>query len=155
MVNAPYRVLYTGLRERSRNGIMEGFTVLRKVGQLSEGILLFQVRRPQFKDGCSELAIRDGPEELTLRAEEVEHLKSCINVDHIPEDRWGPTYADWHASGQVIYKGIYGSEWENCTIQFQEIRSNAARVKKPNESQKARALWRMNPERTGQCFGKK
>ena len=49
----------------------------------------FQVRRLKFKDGCTEEAIRVGPEELTLRAEEVESQKSCINVDHVAEDRWG------------------------------------------------------------------
>ena len=31
-------------------------------------------------------SIREGPEELTQRAEEVGSKKSCINVDHIAED---------------------------------------------------------------------
>ena len=38
---------------------------------------------------CSEVSIREGPEELTLRTEEVgsKKKKACINVDHIAEDR--------------------------------------------------------------------
>ena len=46
------------------------------------------------------------PEELTLRAEEVGTQKSCMNVGHIAEDRWGPPLvdADWHACGQAISK---------------------------------------------------
>ena len=46
-----------------------------------------------------EAAIREGADELTLRAEEVKTLKACINIDHIQEDRWGPhpVDADWHA----------------------------------------------------------
>ena len=66
----------------------------------------FQVRRPQFEEVCSVVSIREGPEELTLRAEEVESQKSCINVDHYAEDRSGPPLvdADWHAFCHAIHK---------------------------------------------------
>ena len=107
--------------KRNRKGSMEGlrnFAGVRNhsaldVGQLSEGIRPFQVRRPQFKEECAEEAIREGPEELTLRAEEAESQKSCNNVDHIAEDRCGPPLvdADWHVFCQANYKGIEGSEW--------------------------------------------
>ena len=77
----------------------------------------FEVRRPKLKERCPEASIREGPEELTLRAEEVGSQKSCINVDHTAEDRWRPPLvdADWHAFCQAIYKGFEGSEWEDCT----------------------------------------
>ena len=59
------------------------------------------------------MSTREGPEELTLRVEEFGSQRACINVDHIPEDRWGPPLVDvdWHAFFQAIYKVIEGSEW--------------------------------------------
>ena len=70
------------------------------------------MRRPKFKEWCFEASIREGPEDLTLRTEEVGSQKSCINIGHIAEDRWGPPLvdADWHAFCQAIYKGIESSE---------------------------------------------
>ena len=93
-------------------------------------------------------------EELTLRAEEVGSKKSCINIDHIAEDRWGPPLfdADLHAFCQAINKGIEGSEWEDLYEHYKEM-SKAAGVRKPNESQKAKALWKMKAARdSGEDF---
>ena len=88
-----------------------------------------------------EAAIREGADELTLRAEEVGTLKSCINIDHIEDDRWRPPLvdADWHALCQAVYPGIEGEEWEDLYCHCREM-SRAAGVKKPSESQKARVL---------------
>ena len=88
--------------------------------------------------------MRQGPEELTLRAEEVGFQKACINVDHIAEDNWGPPLVDagWHAFCQAIYKGIEGSDWEKLHDYNKEM-STAVGVKKPNESPKAKAFWMM------------
>ena len=54
------------------------------------------------------MLVRESPNELTLRANEVGTRKSCINVDHIAKERWGPPLvdADWHAFCQELYKGI-------------------------------------------------
>ena len=38
--------------------------------------------------GCPEVIVRESPDELTLRAEEVGTLKTYINVDHIEPERW-------------------------------------------------------------------
>ena len=48
------------------------------VGHLNEGIRSFEVRRPKLEEGCLEVSIREGAEELTLRAEEVGSQKACI-----------------------------------------------------------------------------
>ena len=63
------------------------------VGYLKEGTMSFVVRRQKFVELCPEVSIREGPEQLTLRTEEVGSKKVCVcvNVDHIAEDRWGPT----------------------------------------------------------------
>ena len=47
------------------------------------------MRWPKFKEGCPQVSIREGPEELTLTTE-VGSKKACINVDHIAEDMWRP-----------------------------------------------------------------
>ena len=103
----------------------------------------------------------------TLRAEEVNTQKSCINVDHMAQDRWEPPLvdADWHAFCQTIYKGTEGKYWEELYYyHFKEMRT-AASVKKPNDNQKAKALWKMktakdreddfyDPERKDNIFGR-
>ena len=78
------------------------------------------------------MSIREGPEELTLRTEEVRSKKSCANVDHIAQDRWRPLLvdADWHAFCQAMYEGIEGRGWEELYDHCKEM-SRAARVKKP------------------------
>ena len=57
-------------------------------GHLNEGTRSFEVRGRKLEDECPEVSIREGPEEVTLRAEEVGSQKACINVGHIAEDRW-------------------------------------------------------------------
>ena len=142
----------TGLGERSRKGITEGLRNFNKVdnhcaldvGHLHAGIRSFEVRRPKFEEGGPEVSIGECPEELTVRADEVGSLKSCINVDHIAEDRCGPPLvdADWYAFCQAIYKDTEGSDWGKLYDYYTEM-SRAAGVRKPSESQKARAFWRM------------
>ena len=53
--------------------------------------------------------------------------------------------ADWHAFCQATYEG---SEWEELYYHCRDMRE-AAEANKPNESQKAKALWAMKP-RTGE-----
>ena len=47
---------------------------------------------PKCEEEGPEVLIREGPEELTLRAEEVGTQKLCVNVDHTWQDRWGPPW---------------------------------------------------------------
>ena len=59
------------------------------------------------------MPVRESPDELTHGAEEVGTWKSCINVDHIAKERWGPPLvdADWHAFCQAFFKDIEGEDW--------------------------------------------
>ena len=90
------------------------------------------------------MTVRESPDELTLRAEEVGTWKSYINVDHIAKERWGPPLVDtdWHAFCQALYKGIEGEDWGELFDAYKEM-SRAVGVKKPQEAQKAKALWKM------------
>ena len=62
----------------------------------------------------TDLIVRESPDELTLRAEEVETSKALIDINHIEPERWGPPLvdADWYAFCQALYKGIEGEDWE-------------------------------------------
>ena len=62
----------------------------------------------QVPEGGPEVIIRESPDELTLRAEEVNTSKALINVDHVEPERWHPLLvdADWYAFCQALYKGI-------------------------------------------------
>ena len=92
-------------------------------------------KKTKFSEAYPEAAIRDGADELTLRAEEVRTLTACIDVDHSENDRWRPPFvdADWHAFCQAI---------EEVHCHYREM-SRATATKKPRESEKAKALWAM------------
>ena len=109
------------------------------VGHLRKGQRPFQVQKPKFSEDSRE-ASREGADDLTLRAEEVNTLKACITG----ENRWEPPLvdADWHAFCQANYKGIERSGWEELYFHYRWM-SKATGAKKPSESQKAKDLWAM------------
>ena len=53
------------------------------VGALRRGTRTFKVRKPKAPEGGSGVIARESPDELTLRAEEVNTSKALINVDLI------------------------------------------------------------------------
>ena len=59
------------------------------------------------------MTVRETPDELTLRTEEVNTLKAYIDVNHIKPERWCPPLvdADWYAFCQALYKDIEGEDW--------------------------------------------
>ena len=57
-----------------------------ELGYLSQGMGKFDVRRQKVPEGCPEMTVRESPDELTLRAEEVSTLKTYINVNHIEKE---------------------------------------------------------------------
>ena len=90
------------------------------------------------------MLVRESPDKLTLRADEVGTWKSCINVDHIAKERWAPPLvdADWDAFCQALYTGVEGEDWGEMYDSYKEMR-RAVGVKKPQEAQKAKALWKI------------
>ena len=100
-----------GIVEGLRNFIEVDNPCTLEVGQLNEGIRPFEVRRPKFKEGCTEASIREGSEELTLSAEEVtfkarmlgprrswftKHLEGRREPDGRSERKLGPQSAADH-----------------------------------------------------------
>ena len=70
-----------------KNGLREFIEVDNEraldVGALRRGTGTFKVRKPKAPEGGSDVIVRESPDELTLRAEEVNTSKALINVDHI------------------------------------------------------------------------
>ena len=90
------------------------------------------------------MIVRERPDELTLRAEEVNSLKTLISVYHNEPERLGPPLvdADWYAFCHSLYKGIEGEDWEDMYDSY-KVMSRAVGVKKPQEAHKGKALWAM------------
>ena len=134
------------LGKESREGLTNGLREFIKVdvGSLIRGTRTFQVRKPKVPEGCLEVIVRESLDELTLRAEEVGTSKALINVDHVEQERWCPHLvdADWCALCQALYEGIEGEGWEGMRESYKEM-SRAVGAKKPQEAQKADALWKM------------
>ena len=78
----------------------------------------FKVRKPKVPEGCQEVTVRESPDELTLRVEEVGTLKAHVNVDHIEKARLGSPWVDyeWYAFCQALCKGIEGEDWEEMYL---------------------------------------
>ena len=54
----------------------------------------FMSENQNFSEAYPEVAIREGADEITLRADEMETLRALINIDHIEFERWGPLLVD-------------------------------------------------------------
>ena len=136
------------LGKESRRGLTDGHFVkvdnerALDVGAPRRGMGTFQDRKPKTPEGGSDVIVRESPEELTLRAEEVNTSKALINVNHIEPERWVPSLvdADWYAFCQALYKGIEGEDWEEMYESYKEM-SRAVGVREPQDAQKAKALW--------------
>ena len=60
-----------GLTEALRNFIQVDNHRALEVGHLREGLVSFKVQRPKGEEGYPEVLVRESPDELTLRADEV------------------------------------------------------------------------------------
>ena len=69
------------------------------LGRYAEARELLKFGSQKVPEGGSDVTVRESPDELTLRAEEVNTSKALIDVNHIEPERWGPPLvdADWYA----------------------------------------------------------
>ena len=79
------------------------------VGHLRQDTRPLHVQEPNFSEAYPEAAIKEGADELTLRADEVVTLRAFIHTDHIKFERWGPPLVDvdWHE--------LKGKNGKSCT----------------------------------------
>ena len=139
------------LCQESRKGLTDSLREFIKVdneraldvGYLSRDTGTFQVRKPKVPEGCQEVIVRESLDELTLRAEELGTSKALINVDHIEQERW---VLPWlMLTGMLSARRCTRASKEKTekTCTFRTKMSRAVVVKKPQEAQKAKALWKM------------
>ena len=136
----------SGLHERSRHGRVEKF---HRNGQPQcGGGGSFAQRLKDFLcpgEDYPEAAIRDGADELTLRAGEVKTLKACINVDHIEGKKKGDRrwlMRTGMPSAKRFTMELKGVTGKSCGVTTERF-CRAAGAEQPSESQKAKALWAM------------
>ena len=79
---------WKGLRDGLRDFIRVNDERALDVGALCRGTGTFKVRMPKAPGGGSDVKVRESPDELTLRAEEVNTSNALINVNHIEKERW-------------------------------------------------------------------
>ena len=98
-----------------------------KVGGVRQGIKSSQVVKPKFSADFPEGIMREGADELTLRAEEEGARRTFIDTTHVEDHRWGAPLvdADWHAFCQDTYQGIEGQEWEAMCYHYKELHQAA------------------------------
>ena len=120
------------------------------VGGLRRCTIPVHVKKPQFSEVFPDAVIREGADELTLRAKEVGSRRTFIDTKHTYQvERWEPPLvdADWHAFCQAVCKGIEGKEWEACCTITAESCFRRQGPKRFSDSQKVKALWTMTAAR--------
>ena len=93
--DSPIQSIITGPHERRRRGIMDWLRRFIEadnhsavdVGGFRCGTKSVRVKQPQFSETFPEAAIREGADELTLRADEVGTQWGFINTKHIEFER--------------------------------------------------------------------
>ena len=88
---SPIDSIVTGVREKSRTGIVKALKNFVEednhngvdVGCLRRGTRSIRVTKPQFSDAYPEAVIREGADELTLRAEDVGSLGTFVDTTNI------------------------------------------------------------------------
>ena len=89
--DSPIQSIVTGLQDKSRKGIMDGLTRFIEAdshsGDLRRGTRSLPVQKPQFSEAFPQATIREGTDELTLRADGVGTQSALINTEHIEFER--------------------------------------------------------------------
>ena len=96
---------------------------LRKFIEVDNHEAVNKVVKPKFTAYFPRAIIREGPDELTLRAHGEGAVRTFIDSTNVEDQRWELPLvdADWDAFCQVIDHGIEEQEWEalcffkNCT----------------------------------------
>ena len=84
--DSPTQSTVASLHERSRRGIMDGLRRFIRADNHSAvdvgDLRSFEVQKPQISDGFIKAAIREGADELTLRADEVDTQRTFTDTEH-------------------------------------------------------------------------
>ena len=115
------------------------------VGHLRQGTRPHHVQKPNISEAFPEAAIREGADELTMRADEVETLRALHQHKTTLSSKDGDRrwlMRTGMPSAKQSTKELNGEEWEELYCHSREM-SQATGAKKPSESQKTKAIWAM------------
>ena len=150
--DSPMQGIVTGLHEKSRLGIMKVRRFIEvdnrravEVGLLTEGISAFWIKKPKFEAESPDAIVREGPEESTLRAEEVGTPKSCININHGGREHPWSMMIGMHFAKRYT-KRSWAASGSNCTGTTKRLVGQPG-AKKPSDNQKAKSLWKKRAAR--------
>ena len=78
-----------------------------KIRDLEKETRSKKVVKPNFTTDYPGAFIREGADELTLRADEEEVVRSFIDTTNVGNKRWGPplVHEDWHVFCQATFQG--------------------------------------------------
>ena len=101
---------------------------------------MLPVVEPKFGEDCTEAAVREAVEELTLRRGEEGELRTFMETTTVEDSGWGPPLVDKEGAQCLPsqLQSIEGEEWEKLHSKYVEI------VKAVNirTSRKAKTFWR-------------
>ena len=150
--DCPVGKIVSGLLERSRSRIMDElrkFIAVNnhgavKVGDLHRETSSKKVVKPKFTADFPGAVVREGADELTLRAHEEGVLRTFIDTSNVGDQRWVPPSvdADWHAFCQAIFQRVEGPEWESMYYHYKDLH-HAVKSMTSGEEKKAKVLWAM------------
>ena len=124
---------------------LRSFTEVDNRIAVDEGGKSIQVKKPQFNEDFPDAVIREGADELILRAKEVGSLRTFIGTNQVELERWGPPLVDanWHAFCQEC--GISRNEKFLESISSLRGRHSSRKSKK----QSPRRLLQRNVRKSG------
>ena len=147
----PQQNIVTNLCGESRKGLTEGLRNFiqvdnhraLEVGHLRDLLGFFKERRSNGEGGYPEVLVRESPNEITLGADEVGTWKSCTNVDRVAKERkrLHPGDYDRYAFSQALHGGM--EKTEDSFMVLTKKRAGLYGVKKPQDAQNAKPLWKM------------
>ena len=125
------KTVVQGLQEGSPLRILDGlrkFIMVYnheavKVGELQKNVEYRRVVTPKFTTDSPEAVVREGADELTMRADEESALHTLIDTTNLPDKRWGPPLVDeeWHGTCRAILQGVEGAHWETMHYKYKEL----------------------------------
>ena len=88
-----------------------------KIGDWEKTLESIPVVKSKFSEDVPEAVVREGADELTLRREEEEGvLRTLIDTTNVGDIGRKRPLVD--GTGQDIYKGVEGAEWENVYCKY-------------------------------------
>ena len=132
----------TNLGMGSRKGLTDGLLKFIKVDNDAPWMLA----EAEVPEGGSDVTIRESPDELPPRAEEVNTLEGVDRCLTHETGKMVHSLVDQYAFCQALYKGIEGKDWEEIFDSYKEM-SKPLGEKKPQDPEGKSLVGRESSQR--------